>query len=130
MFRVITPDYADHWKTIGDLLGVPTTLLDGTETTNPTNQQWCCSEMLKIWLASNTSATWKDILEAIDTATITKGVSSSVDIKQSGPLNGVWMFLCILYNVQLVIKVPYIVQRHLMCITNLNVINKYQNSHS
>ena len=112
MFRVITPDYADHWKTIGDLLGVPTTLLDGTETSNPTNQQWCCNEMLKIWLARNTSATWKDILEAIDTATITKGVSSSVDIKQSGPLNGVWMFYVrILYNVQLVIKVPYIIQR-------------------
>jgi len=93
LFRVITPDYADHWRVIGELLGVPTTLLDATETANPTNLQWCCNEMLKIWLARNTSATWKDILKAIDTATIAQSVSPSVDIKQSGPLNGVYVFI-------------------------------------
>jgi len=44
MFRVITPDYADHWKIIGGLLGLPKTLLEATETTN---LQMCCNDMLK-----------------------------------------------------------------------------------
>ena len=99
LFRVITPDYADHWKTIGDLLNVPTTLLEATETTNPMNQQWCCNDMLKIWLASNTSATWKDILEAIDSLTITQGVSSAEVVQQSGPVNGV----CVVYQLYSII---------------------------
>ena len=94
MFRVITPDYAAHWKVIGALLGLSTTYLDETETANPTNLQWCCNEMLKIWLARNTNATWKDILTAINSSTVTQGVPSSVAIQQSGPLNGVCMFFC------------------------------------
>ena len=93
LFRVITPDYAAHWKVIGALLGLSTTCLDETETTNPTNLQWCCNEMLKIWLARNTSATWKDILIAIDSPTITQGVPSLVAVQPTGPLNG----MCIMF---------------------------------
>jgi len=91
--RVITPDYAAHWKAIGVLLGLPTTCLDATETENPTNLQWCCNNMLKMWLAKNTDATWKDVLSAIDSPTITHGVPS-LDVPQSSPLNGVY---CCLY---------------------------------
>ena len=93
LFRVITPDYAAHWKAIGALLGLPTTCLDETETANPTNQQWCCNEMLKIWLARNASATWKDIFTALDSPSTTQGVLSSVAVQQSGPFNG----MCILF---------------------------------
>ncbi|XP_065894204.1 NACHT, LRR and PYD domains-containing protein 3-like [Dysidea avara] len=74
-------------KSLELLLGLPTTCLDETETANPTNLQWCCNEMLKIWLARNASATWKDILTAIDSPTITQGVPSLVAVQQSGPLN-------------------------------------------
>ena len=97
MFRVITPDYAAHWKVIGALLGLSTTCLDETETTNPTNLQWCCNEMLKIWLARNVSPTWKDIVTAIDSCTLTQDVPSSVAVQQSGPLNGVCV--CMLLSV-------------------------------
>jgi len=62
LLRVITPDYADHWKVIGGFLGVPTTRLETMEITNSMNLQWCCNKMLKIWLAKGTNATWKDIL--------------------------------------------------------------------
>jgi len=98
LIRVITPDYADHWKTIGDLLGVPTILLDATETTNPTNQQRCCNDILKIWLAKKTSATWKDILKAIDSPTITQGVSL-IAVQQNGPLNGAYIVFCQLCSI-------------------------------
>ena len=101
LFRVITPDYADHWKIIGDLLGIRTTLLDATETTNPTNQQWCCNDMLKLWLARNTSATWKDILAAIDSLTITQGVSSSVAVRQTDSLNGMCKFCFFFYKLNI-----------------------------
>jgi len=90
LFRVITPDYADHWKVIGGLLGLSATCLESTETSNPTNLQWCCNEMLKMWLARNTNATWKDILTVIDSPTITQGFPSSVAELQKGPLNGVY----------------------------------------
>ena len=85
-------------KSLELLLGLPTTCLDETETANPTNLQWCCNEMLKIWLARNASATWKDILTAIDSPTITQDVPSSVAVQQSGPLNGVCtVCFCLLF---------------------------------
>ena len=95
--RVITPDYANHWKVIGTSLGLPTTFLDTTETANSTNLQWCCNEMLKGWLARNTTATWKDVLGAIDSPTITQGVPSSVAVPQSDPLNGVYNIIVYLF---------------------------------
>ena len=88
--RVITPDYAAHWKVIGALLGLPTTCLDATETENPTNLQWCCNNMLKMWLARNADATWKDVLSAVDSPDVTQGVPLSSDLSQNVPVNGVY----------------------------------------
>ena len=88
--RVITPDYAAHWKVIGALLGLPTTCLDATETENPTNLQWCCNNMLKMWLARNTDATWKDVLAAVDSPDVTQGVPLSSDLSQNAPVKGVY----------------------------------------
>jgi len=85
--RIITPDYAAHWKVIGALLGLPTTCLDATETKNPTNLQWCCNNMLKMWLARNTGATWKDVLSAIDSPTISQAVLISSGVPKCGALN-------------------------------------------
>ena len=89
--RIITPDYAAHWKVIGALLGLPTTCLDATETENPTNLQWCCNNMLKIWLARNSDATWKDVLSAIDSPTISQAVLLSSGVPKCGALNCVYI---------------------------------------
>ncbi|XP_065914696.1 protein NLRC5-like isoform X2 [Dysidea avara] len=43
--------------------------------------------MLKMWLAKNTNATWKDVLAAIDSPALTKSVPLSSDIPQKDPLN-------------------------------------------
>ena len=88
LYRVVTPDYATQWKTIGGLLGLPTACLDTAEAENLTNLQRCCNEMLKMWLARNTNATWKDVLAAIDSPTITQGVLSLSDAPQ---INGTYL---------------------------------------
>ena len=93
LYRVVTPDYAAQWKVIGSLLGLPTACLDTAEAANSTNLQWCCNEMLKMWLARNTNATWKDVLAAIDSPTITQGILSSSDVPQNVPLNGIYLLL-------------------------------------
>ena len=76
---------------------MPTTLLDTTEAVNSTNLQWCCNEMLKMWLARSTDATWKDILAVIDSPTITQGVPSPVNLQQNDTLNGVCMLISTVY---------------------------------
>ena len=76
---------------------MPTTLLDTTEAVNSTNLQWCCNEMLKMWLARSTDATWKDILAVIDSPTITQGVPSPVNLQQNDALNGVYMLISTVY---------------------------------
>ena len=70
LYTLITPNYAAHWNVIGTLLGIPKGRLDGIESGFPTNVFWCCNRMLKMWLEMNTSATWKDVIAAIDSPAI------------------------------------------------------------
>lgn len=73
LYQYITPRYATQWKVIGTLLDIHNEELETIEAGYPTNVQWCCNQMLQKWLRENVSASWKDMLEVIESpAVITK----------------------------------------------------------
>ena len=66
LYNLITPEYAAHWKVIGTLLGIKKGILDAIEVAFPTNIPWCCNKLLETWLERDTNATWKKIIEEIN----------------------------------------------------------------
>ena len=70
LYNLVTPNYAAHWKTIGTLLDIPAGFLDGIEGAFPINPFWCCNNMLKEWLDTDTSASWRKIILAIDSPAV------------------------------------------------------------
>ncbi|XP_065903918.1 NACHT, LRR and PYD domains-containing protein 4A-like [Dysidea avara] len=78
LFNIVTPDYAAQWKVIGTLLDISTGHLNGIERSFPANAFWCCNRMLEIWLEIDTSASWKKLIQVIDSpAVMAAGVFSS-----------------------------------------------------
>ena len=78
LFNIVTPDYAAQWKVIGTLLDISTGRLNGIERSFPANAFWCCNRMLEIWLEIDTSASWKKLIQVIDSpAVMAAGVFSS-----------------------------------------------------
>jgi len=63
---------------LGALLDLKSGELRAIETAFPTNLKWCCNKMLEKWLEVDLYATWKKILEAIDSP----AVSSSDPLDQ------------------------------------------------
>ena len=76
LYTLLTPNYAAHWKVIGILLNIPKGRLDGIESSYPASSFRCCNKMLEMWLETNTSVTWKDVITAIDSPAISHDVSS------------------------------------------------------
>ena len=66
LYNIVTPDYAAHWKVIGTLLDISSGRLDGIEKSFPASAFWCCNDMLKTWLETDTSATWRKLIQVID----------------------------------------------------------------
>ena len=66
LYNLVTPEYAAHWKFIGTLLGVKKGILDTIEATFPTNIPWCCNKFLETWLERDTEASWKKLIDIIN----------------------------------------------------------------
>ena len=77
LYNLITPKYAAHWNVIGALLGIESGIITGIERTFPSNVSWCCNDLLKKWLESDTEATWKNMIQVIDSPAVTSLVSTS-----------------------------------------------------
>ena len=77
LYNLITPDYAAHWKVIGIVLGIEKGVLAGIERNFPNNVTWCCNELVEKWLERDTEASWKKIIEAIDSPAVAALVSTS-----------------------------------------------------
>ena len=77
LYNLIKPDYAAHWKVVGALLGIEKGILVGIERNFPNNVSWCCNELLKTWLERDICASWKKIIEVIDSSVVTALVTSS-----------------------------------------------------
>ena len=90
LYNLITPEYAAHWKVIGTLLGIKQGILDGIEGAFPINMPWCCNKLLKTWLESDTNASWKKIIEVIDSPAMTSlkaaNATTAVDSHQGNYL--------------------------------------------
>ena len=77
LYNLITPEYAAHWKVIGTLLGVEKGIITGVERNFPNNVSWCCNELLETWLERDTEASWKKMIQVIDSPAVTSLVTTS-----------------------------------------------------
>ena len=50
---------------IGTLLGLPKEELQCIEASYPTNVNWCCNQMLEMWLKMDSSASWEKLFKVI-----------------------------------------------------------------
>ena len=66
MYNLITPDYAAHWKLIGTGLGIREGTLLAIKRNFPDNVKWCCNALLEEWLNTDINATWKKLIQVID----------------------------------------------------------------
>ena len=74
LYNLITPEYAAHWKVIGTLLGIKKGILDGI---GRSNVNWCCNELLETWLERDTDASWKKIIEAINSPAVASLITAN-----------------------------------------------------
>ena len=72
--NLITPSYAHCWKEIGIGLNLPYPMLQAIESDyNKVNQR--CTNMLAMWLQKDVNATWKKVLEVIDSPAVVDRLS-------------------------------------------------------
>ena len=69
----IIPHYAADWREIGVLLGLNIGNLDSIEYNRSTDVEYCCNKMLEIWLATNTTASWTEMYDVIDSPAVSGG---------------------------------------------------------
>ena len=70
LYNHVTPEYAAHWRVIGTLLDISKGRLDGIERSFPSNAFWCCNKMLETWLEIDISATWRKLVEALESPAV------------------------------------------------------------
>ena len=70
LYQHITPQYAADWEVIGTLLGLPSGELNAIEAGWPTNIKWCCNQMLKQWLETDTTASWSKLFTVIESPAV------------------------------------------------------------
>ena len=68
--NLVTPKYSAYWKVIGTLLGIENGTLDAIELDFPTNNPFCCNKFLVTWLDKDTAASWKKIIEVINSPAV------------------------------------------------------------
>ena len=70
-------------------MGIERGIITGIEKNYPNNVGWCCNDLLGQWLERDTEATWKIIIQAIDSPAVTSLVStSSTPVVSSQYLSG------------------------------------------
>ena len=82
LYNLITPKYAAYWKIIGTLLGIENGIITAIERDIP-KVGLCCNELLKTWLERDTNASWKNIIQVIDSQSLVTASSTAVDSPQA-----------------------------------------------
>ena len=75
--NLITPYFAHCWKEIGIGLNLPYSTLEIIEANYPKVEQRC-TNMLAIWLQKDVNASWKILIEVIDSPAVAKMLSVNV----------------------------------------------------
>ena len=78
LYQYITPQHAADWEVIGTMLDLPSGELKAIEAGYPVNVKWCCNQMLKKWLESDTTASWRKLFTVIESPAIS-GASDKGD---------------------------------------------------
>ena len=84
LYEYITPQYAADWKVIGTLLGIAKGEMKIIEAAYPINVKWCCNQMLEKWLEQDTTASWKKLLDIIESPAVSCEKMIETDITTSG----------------------------------------------
>ena len=60
------PKVAPQWRQLGKLLKVADHLMNIIEHDHPNDCETCCSKMMTEWLDNNPTASWEDVITAVD----------------------------------------------------------------
>ena len=64
--NLVTPDYASHWRKIGDLLGIKEGILNIIDHDYFHKAEDCCNALWKEWLETDLMASWRKLIQIID----------------------------------------------------------------
>ena len=64
--KEIVLKFASKWERLGRQLNIENCLLQNIEKNNPHDCEECCSDMLSKWQEMNRSASWGDLIDALD----------------------------------------------------------------
>ena len=81
----VIPRYSADWKVIGILLGLHFNALRTIEKENPSDNESCCNQILKVWKESSDAPSWNSFFAAIESPpsfnnchSIKKGIVSTI----------------------------------------------------
>ena len=101
LYKDITPRYAANWKVLGTLLGLPSGELNAIEAGYPTNVKWCCNQMLGKWLEMHPTASWNEILTAVESPALEESpvhnayVINALDKSKEPAIYSYYIYSCI-----------------------------------
>lgn len=91
--NLVNPKVSTVWYELGIQLGVPHYTLDEIKCNNKDDVRGCCREAFKYWCNSNTYASWKDLLKALESDSVGRA-SLAEDIRRKLlPGKLYWLFL-------------------------------------
>ena len=84
-------------------MGIESGIITGIERNFPNNVSWCCNDLLEKWLERDTEATWKNMIQVIDSPAVISLVSTSttaVVSPQHLPGNNIFILCSLLHCYQ------------------------------
>ena len=70
LHRLVTPQYAIHWREIGIQLDLAWETLEIIENDNHYKAKACCNAMFNKWLQVDTTASWRQLFTAIESPAV------------------------------------------------------------
>ena len=66
LYKYVVEWWAPQWRQLGTELGIGHNLMDIIDYNYPKNCEECCRKMLTIWLKRCTTASWDNVIAAVD----------------------------------------------------------------
>ena len=66
LYKYVVPKWASQWRELGTQLDVAQHLMNIIERDYPKDCKGCCIKLFSDWLDSNPSASWGDVITAVD----------------------------------------------------------------
>ena len=82
LYQHITPRYAEDWKVIGTLLGLPSGRLDAIEADYPHRVKDRCNQMFYNWRLMDENFSWKKLFTVIESPAVSSKVSDKEMFKK------------------------------------------------